>query len=93
MSAVWLQGLDITYLSEQVLYWSVLSHHRGNVILTVCGVLSLQALGEPLMREVVGNYCQSVMGAGQLQGEALLASFKPRGYSECIVIAGGEDRK
>ncbi|KAJ0029489.1 hypothetical protein NQD34_004486 [Periophthalmus magnuspinnatus] len=42
--------------------------------------------------EVVRDYCQSVIGAGQLQGEALLASFKPRGYSECIVIAGGEDR-
>lgn len=45
------------------------------------------------MREVIRDYCQSVMSDGQLQGEALLAAFKPRGYSECIVIAGGEDRK
>ncbi|GLD71521.1 gigaxonin isoform X1, partial [Lates japonicus] len=67
MSAVWLQGLDVSYLREQ-------------------------AMGEPLMREVIREYCQSVLGDGQLQGEALLAAFKPRGYSECIVIAGGEDR-
>ncbi|XP_026166360.1 gigaxonin [Mastacembelus armatus] len=52
-----------------------------------------QAMGEPLMREVIREYCQPVLGDGQLQGEALLAAFKPRGYSECIVIAGGEDRK
>ncbi|XP_075994440.1 gigaxonin, partial [Genypterus blacodes] len=52
-----------------------------------------QALGEPLMREVIRDYCQSVLGGDQLQGEALLAAFKPRGYSECIIIAGGEDRK
>ncbi|XP_041652477.1 gigaxonin [Cheilinus undulatus] len=68
MSAVWLQGLDLSYLREQ-------------------------AMGEPLMREVVREYCQSVLSAGPLQGEALLAAFKPRGYSECIVIVGGEDRK
>ncbi|XP_072292005.1 gigaxonin [Eucyclogobius newberryi] len=60
--------------------------------LDIC-YLREQAMGEPLMREVVRDHCQSVLGAGQLQGEALLASFKPRGYSECIVIAGGEDRK
>ncbi|XP_034031617.1 gigaxonin isoform X2 [Thalassophryne amazonica] len=52
-----------------------------------------QATGEPLMREVIRDYCQPVLGDTQLQGEALLANFKPRGYSECIVIAGGEDRK
>uniref|UniRef100_A0A7N6AIC0 BTB domain-containing protein n=1 Tax=Anabas testudineus TaxID=64144 RepID=A0A7N6AIC0_ANATE len=68
MSAVWLQGLDTSYLREQ-------------------------AMGEPLMREVIREYCQPVLGDGQLQGAALLAAFKPRGYSECIVIAGGEDRK
>ncbi|XP_022611798.1 gigaxonin [Seriola lalandi dorsalis] len=68
MSAVWLQGLDTSYLREQ-------------------------AMGEPLMREVIREYCQPMLGDSQLQGEALLAAFKPRGYSECIVIAGGEDRK
>uniref|UniRef100_A0A8D3CX24 BTB domain-containing protein n=1 Tax=Scophthalmus maximus TaxID=52904 RepID=A0A8D3CX24_SCOMX len=68
MSAVWLQGLDLSYLREQ-------------------------AMGEPLMREVIREHCQPVLGEGQLQGEAMLAAFKPRGYSECIVIAGGEDRK
>ncbi|KAG7281508.1 hypothetical protein CRUP_007542 [Coryphaenoides rupestris] len=52
-----------------------------------------QALGEPLMREVIREYCQPALAGPQPQGEALLASFKPRGYSECIVIAGGEDRK
>ncbi|KAK5868106.1 hypothetical protein PBY51_012546 [Eleginops maclovinus] len=52
-----------------------------------------QAMGEPLMREVIREYCSQVLGDPPLQGEALLAAFKPRGYSECIVIAGGEDRK
>lgn len=45
------------------------------------------------MREVVREHCQSVLGDSQLQGEAMLEAFKPRGYSECIVIAGGEDRR
>ncbi|XP_008309617.1 gigaxonin [Cynoglossus semilaevis] len=52
-----------------------------------------QAMGEPLMREVLRDYCQPAVGGAQLQGQALLDAFKPRGYSECIVIAGGEDRK
>lgn len=55
--------------------------------------MSPQAVGEPLMREVIRDYCQPVMERGQLHGEALLATFKPRGYSECIVIVGGEDRQ
>ncbi|XP_068169890.1 gigaxonin [Antennarius striatus] len=57
------------------------------------GYLREQAMGEPLMREVIREHCQPVLEARQLHGEALLASFKPRGYSECIVVAGGEDRK
>ncbi|XP_051918030.1 gigaxonin [Hippocampus zosterae] len=68
MSAVWLQGLDASYLREQ-------------------------ALGEPLMREVIREHCQPVLAESQPQGEALLAAFKPRGYSECIVVVGGEDRR
>ncbi|XP_058501099.1 gigaxonin [Solea solea] len=68
MSAVWLQGLDASYLREQ-------------------------AMGEPLMREVIREHCQPGAADGQLQGRALLDAFKPRGYSECIVLAGGEDRK
>ncbi|XP_046890221.1 gigaxonin [Hypomesus transpacificus] len=52
-----------------------------------------QALGEPLMREVVREYCQAPLGGAPLQGEEMLAAFKPRGYSECIVTVGGEDRK
>ncbi|XP_071403460.1 gigaxonin [Centroberyx affinis] len=68
MSAVWLQGLDTSYLREQ-------------------------ATGEPLMREVIREHCQPALGDAQPQGEALLAAFKPRGYSECIVLAGGEERK
>ncbi|XP_056908807.1 gigaxonin isoform X1 [Takifugu flavidus] len=67
-SAVWMDGLDLSYLREQ-------------------------ALGEPLMREVIRDHCQPVLERGQLHGEALLATFKPRGYSECIVIVGGEDRQ
>lgn len=54
---------------------------------------SHQAVGEPLTREVITEHCQQVLSDGPLQGEAMLAAFKPRGYSECIVIAGGEDRK
>lgn len=56
-------------------------------------MLSHQVMGEPLMREVIREHCQTILEGGPLQGEALLASFKPRGYSECIVVAGGEDRK
>lgn len=56
-------------------------------------MVSRQALGEPLMREVIREYVQPVLGDAQLHGEALLAAFKPRGYSECIVVAGGEDRR
>ena len=63
----------------------------ANVI--VCRMVSPQAMGEPLMREVIREYCQEALADSPLQGEALLAAFKPRGYSECIVIAGGEDRK
>lgn len=55
--------------------------------------MSRQALGEPLMREVIRDHCQPVLERGQLHGEALLATFKPRGYSECIVIVGGEERQ
>ena len=56
-------------------------------------MVSHQALGEPLMREVIREHCQPGLVDAGLQGEALLAAFKPRGYSECIVLAGGEDRK
>uniref|UniRef100_A0A3P9L3T2 Gigaxonin n=1 Tax=Oryzias latipes TaxID=8090 RepID=A0A3P9L3T2_ORYLA len=55
--------------------------------------LRQQAMGEPLMREVITDHCQKVLTEDPLQGEAMLAAFKPRGYSECIIIAGGEDRK
>ncbi|KAM8860571.1 gigaxonin isoform 1-T1 [Synchiropus picturatus] len=48
-----------------------------------------QAMGEPLMRELVRDFCQT---SAQLQGADLLSAFKPRGYSECIVVVGGEDR-
>uniref|UniRef100_H3CFZ7 Gigaxonin n=1 Tax=Tetraodon nigroviridis TaxID=99883 RepID=H3CFZ7_TETNG len=36
---------------------------------------------------------RGVLERGELHGEALLATFKPRGYSECIVVVGGEDRQ
>ncbi|XP_014004434.1 gigaxonin isoform X1 [Salmo salar] len=56
------------------------------------GYLREQMLGEPLMREVIREYCNAPLGGATLQGEALLAAFKPRGYSECIVTVGGEER-
>ena len=59
----------------------------------MCFVAPPQALGEPLMREVIREYCQPALTGPAPTGEALLAAFKPRGYSECIVIVGGEDRK
>lgn len=64
-----------------------------SIISSSNNIVSHQAMGEPLMREVIREHCQKVLGEGTLQGEALLAAFKPRGYSECIVVAGGEDRK
>uniref|UniRef100_A0A672PJ16 Gigaxonin n=1 Tax=Sinocyclocheilus grahami TaxID=75366 RepID=A0A672PJ16_SINGR len=67
MSAVWVQGLDQSYLQEQM-------------------------LGDSLMREVIRNCCIESLGGAMQHGEALLAAFKPRGYSECIVTVGGEER-
>lgn len=70
---------------ELAVFFLVLSKYNNMV--------SHQAMGEPLMREVIREHCQAVLGQGQLHGEDMLAAFKPRGYSECIVVAGGEDRK
>ncbi|KAL0968213.1 hypothetical protein UPYG_G00263900 [Umbra pygmaea] len=56
------------------------------------GYLKEQVLGEPLMREVIMEYCNGPLGGAPLQGKALLAAFKPRGYSECIVTVGGEEK-
>ncbi|XP_051580040.1 gigaxonin-like [Myxocyprinus asiaticus] len=67
MSAVWIKGLDKSYLQDQM-------------------------LRDSLMREVIGKCCMESLGGADQQGEALLAAFKPRGYSECIVIVGGEER-
>ncbi|NXA34954.1 GAN protein, partial [Eudromia elegans] len=66
MSAVWVSGLDATYLREQM-------------------------MSEPLVREIVKE-CNNIPLTPPQQGEAMLASFKPRGYSECIVTVGGEER-
>uniref|UniRef100_A0A8C5N4I7 Gigaxonin n=1 Tax=Leptobrachium leishanense TaxID=445787 RepID=A0A8C5N4I7_9ANUR len=65
-SALWVTGLDPSYLREQM-------------------------LNEPLVREMVRE-CSNIPLSQSMQGEAVLASFKPRGYSECIVTAGGEER-
>ncbi|KAG8437646.1 hypothetical protein GDO86_008384 [Hymenochirus boettgeri] len=65
-SALWVSGLDSSYLREQMLV-------------------------EPLVREMVRE-CNNIPLSQPQHGEAVLASFKPRGYSECIVTAGGEDR-
>ncbi|CAH2324533.1 gigaxonin [Pelobates cultripes] len=65
-SALWVTGLDSSYLREQM-------------------------LNEPLVREMVRE-CSNIPLSQPQQGEAVLASFKPRGYSECIVTAGGEER-
>ncbi|XP_078526316.1 gigaxonin [Lissotriton helveticus] len=48
-------------------------------------------MNEPLVREIIKE-CSNIPLSQPQQGEALLASFKPRGYSECIVTVGGEDR-
>ncbi|XP_023565119.1 gigaxonin isoform X2 [Octodon degus] len=66
MSALWVSGLDSSYLREQM-------------------------LNEPLVREIVKE-CSNIPLSQPQQGEAMLASFKPRGYSECIVTVGGEER-
>ncbi|XP_063801636.1 gigaxonin isoform X2 [Pseudophryne corroboree] len=55
------------------------------------GYLREQMLNEPLVREMVRE-CNNIPLSQPQQGEAVLASFKPRGYSECIVTAGGEER-
>ncbi|XP_062033839.1 gigaxonin isoform X4 [Lepus europaeus] len=66
MSALWVSGLDSSYLREQM-------------------------LNEPLVREIVKE-CSNIPLSQPQQGEAMLANFKPRGYSECIVTVGGEER-
>lgn len=66
MSALWVSGLDSSYLREQM-------------------------LNEPLVREIVRE-CNNIPLSQPQQGEAMLANFKPRGYSECIVTVGGEER-
>ncbi|KAF7242819.1 Gigaxonin [Varanus komodoensis] len=50
-----------------------------------------QMMSEPLVREIVKE-CSNIPLTQPQQGEAMLASFKPRGYSECIVTVGGEER-
>ncbi|XP_067905285.1 gigaxonin isoform X2 [Heterodontus francisci] len=65
MSVVWVNGLDPSYLREQM-------------------------LNEPVVREIVKE-CTNIP-LSQREGEAQLATFKPRGYSECIVTVGGEER-
>ncbi|XP_053556654.1 gigaxonin [Bombina bombina] len=90
------------YIFEAVLRW--LSHdldvrkvHMREVssALWVNGLdtnyLREQMMNEPLVREMVRE-CSNIPLNQALQGEAMLASFKPRGYSECIVTAGGEER-
>ncbi|XP_076126103.1 gigaxonin isoform X1 [Alosa pseudoharengus] len=56
------------------------------------GYLRDQMMADPLMREVIGECCSDALAGNSQQGEAMLAAFKPRGYSECIVTVGGEDR-
>lgn len=90
-SAVWMDGLELSYLREQVRRPPHALHACMSASVHQAG--SHQAVGEPLMREVIRDYCQPVLERGQLHGEALLATFKPRGYSECIVVVGGEDRQ
>ncbi|XP_032891654.1 gigaxonin [Amblyraja radiata] len=54
------------------------------------GYLREQMLSEPVVREIVKE-CTNIP-LSQREGEAQLATFKPRGYSECIVTVGGEER-
>uniref|UniRef100_A0ABM5EUV8 Gigaxonin isoform X2 n=1 Tax=Pogona vitticeps TaxID=103695 RepID=A0ABM5EUV8_9SAUR len=51
-----------------------------------------QMMREPLVREIVRECSNIPLTSPQQGGEAMLASFKPRGYSECIVTVGGEER-
>nr|CAJ83337.1 giant axonal neuropathy (gigaxonin) [Xenopus tropicalis] len=90
------------YVFEAVLRW--LSHdlearkvHMKDVssALWVSGLdssyLREKMLIEPLVREMVRE-CSNIPLSQPQHGEAVLASFKPRGYSECIVTVGGEER-
>ncbi|MBN3315159.1 GAN protein, partial [Atractosteus spatula] len=49
-----------------------------------------QMLSDPLVRDIIRE-CNNIPLSPH-HGEALLATFKPRGYSECIITLGGEDR-
>ncbi|MBN3298232.1 GAN protein, partial [Amia calva] len=50
-----------------------------------------QMLSDPLVRDIIRE-CNNIPLSPLHHGEALLATFKPRGYSECIITLGGEDR-
>uniref|UniRef100_S4RQ10 Gigaxonin n=1 Tax=Petromyzon marinus TaxID=7757 RepID=S4RQ10_PETMA len=52
--------------------------------------LQEQMLREPLVRVIIQE-CAIPLTETR-SGEALLSSFRPRGYSECIVTVGGEER-
>ncbi|XP_006008116.1 gigaxonin [Latimeria chalumnae] len=91
------------YVFEAVTRW--LSHdlearkvHMKDVmsVVWVSGLepsyLREQMMKEPLVREVIKECSNIPLVPPQQGGEALLAAFKPRGYSECIVTVGGEDR-
>ncbi|KAF4788795.1 Gigaxonin [Turdus rufiventris] len=90
------------YVFEAVIRW--ISHdsesrkvHMKDVMSAVwvsgldAAYLREQMMSEPLVREIVKE-CNNIPLTPPQQGEAMLASFKPRGYSECIVTVGGEER-
>nr|XP_058139242.1 gigaxonin-like [Dasypus novemcinctus] len=90
------------YVFEAVIRWiahdsEIRKVHMKDVMsaLWVSGLdsnyLREQMLNEPLVREIVKE-CSNIPLSQPQQGEAMLANFKPRGYSECIVTVGGEER-
>ncbi|XP_007887458.1 gigaxonin [Callorhinchus milii] len=89
------------YIFEAVVKWicydeAVRKVHMKDVMSVVWvnglepSYLRERMLNEPLVREIVKE-CSNIP-LSQREGEAQLATFKPRGYSECIVTVGGEER-
>lgn len=50
-----------------------------------------QMMADPLVRDIIRE-CNNIPLSPTQHGENQLATFKPRGYSECIITLGGEER-
>ncbi|MGH0120445.1 UNVERIFIED_CONTAM: hypothetical protein FKN15_054781 [Acipenser sinensis] len=49
-----------------------------------------QMMADPLVRDVIRE-CYNILLSPTQQGEIQLTTFKPCGYSECIITLGGEE--